>query len=95
MSELNVGDTIHFMDAESMAYACERLGNEDVQTDFIFEKDGKKGYWLVVTGLEHIPMFDEVKQTMCDCYCKYPCFISDQDELDKICAECPLDKYEV
>ena len=33
---------------------------------------------------------EEVKTEICSEYCRYPFEISDEDELDKKCGECPL-----
>lgn len=45
--------------------------------------------------IEEHKTLDEVKQIMCDKYCKYPCYIKDPDDMDAICAECPLFNFEV
>ena len=37
-SDLKVGDTIN------------ELVKSGVETDFLYKKDGKEGFWLVVTG---------------------------------------------
>ena len=40
-------------------------------------------------------ILEEVKQEMCDGYCKYPTIVSDREELfakDGPCMECPLNK---
>lgn len=31
-------------------------------------------------------------EKICDDYCKFPCEIKDIENLEKICAECPLNK---
>ena len=38
-SDLKVGDTIKCHDPDDM-----------IDTDFLYKKDGKEGFWLVVTG---------------------------------------------
>nr|DAO92022.1 MAG TPA: hypothetical protein [Caudoviricetes sp.] len=40
-------------------------------------------------------ILEEVKQEMCDGYCKYPTIVNDREDLfaeDGPCAECPLNK---
>ena len=40
-------------------------------------------------------ILEEVKQEMCDGYCKYPTIVSDREDLfakDGPCTECPLNK---
>lgn len=44
-----VGDTIRFTDSDEVVEVMERLAQDGVYTDFLFEKDGEEGYWLVVT----------------------------------------------
>lgn len=46
---LRKGDTIKCSDAEEAAYLIHELAMEDIETDFLYEKDGEKGIWLVVT----------------------------------------------
>lgn len=45
---LKVGDTIKCADADDMINTMTDLTNEDIFTDFLYEKDGVKGFWLVV-----------------------------------------------
>lgn len=45
---LNVGDTIQCADADDMVNTMTDLARNNVQTDFMYEKDGQKGFWLVV-----------------------------------------------
>ena len=42
------GDTIKCADVEDMIHTMQELEKEDIHTDFMYEKDGVKGYWLVV-----------------------------------------------
>ena len=46
---LKAGDTIqcHYKD-DAVSYMTE-LAKENIETDFMYEKDGVKGLWLVVT----------------------------------------------
>ena len=46
---LTVGATIKCNSAEDMANMTTALGREGIMTDFLYEKDGVSGYWLVVT----------------------------------------------
>lgn len=45
---LQTGDTIQCSDVEDMIDTSEILAKENIMTDFMYEKDGKKGYWLIV-----------------------------------------------
>lgn len=42
------GDTIKCSDAEDMIKTMNELEQQDIQTDFLYEKDGEKGYWLEI-----------------------------------------------
>nr|DAR48708.1 MAG TPA: hypothetical protein [Bacteriophage sp.] len=43
---LKSGDTIKCLDAEDMIKIMNELEKEN--TDFLYEKDGEKGYWLEI-----------------------------------------------
>lgn len=45
---LQVCDTIKFHDADDMIRTMKELEKENITTDFMYEKDGIKGLWLVV-----------------------------------------------
>lgn len=45
---LKSGDTIKCSDAEDMIKTMNELEQQDIQTDFLYEKDGEKGYWLEI-----------------------------------------------
>ena len=45
---LKVGDTIKCADAEDMISTMQELAKCDIETDFLYEKDGEKGLWLEV-----------------------------------------------
>lgn len=45
---LQVGDTIKCYDADDMIHIMTELAKENITTDFMYEKDGVKGLWLVV-----------------------------------------------
>lgn len=49
-SDLKVGDTIKCHDPDDMVDKMEELTKPGINTDFVYEKDGKEGFWLVVTG---------------------------------------------
>ena len=49
---MNVGDTIKCRDKDDMIETMYALQSEGIETDFLYEKDGKKGLWLIVTKLE-------------------------------------------
>lgn len=45
---LKVGDTIKCADKEDLLNTHNDLALNGTYTDFLYEKDGKKGLWLVV-----------------------------------------------
>ena len=45
---LNVGDTIKCANAEDMINTMQELAKENIQTDFLYEKDGETGLWLEI-----------------------------------------------
>lgn len=45
---LKVGDTIKCSTKEEMVDLMQELEKEDIETDFMYEKGGEKGLWLVV-----------------------------------------------
>lgn len=47
--KLNVGDTIKCFDTADMVDYYKVLAVGGIETDFCYEKDGEKGFWLVVT----------------------------------------------
>ena len=93
-NKLKVGDTIKCSSKEEMVSMSKALAREDNITDFLYENDGQKGLWLTVEAVaEVIPSVAEIKQKMCDDYCRYThtCHISG---IENICAECPLNYLE-
>lgn len=51
---LEVGDTIKCSDPEDLVDTMYALANEHIDTEFIYEKDGEKGYWLEVVSIGNI-----------------------------------------
>ena len=45
---LKIGDTIKCADKEDMVNTMVNLATEDIETDFLYEKDGEEGLWLEV-----------------------------------------------
>ena len=45
---LKVGDTIKWHDKDDCVNYMKELAKCDIVTDFLYEKDGEKGLWLVV-----------------------------------------------
>lgn len=93
-NKLKVGDTIKCSSKEEMVSMSEALASENIITDFLYENDGEKGLWLTVEAVaEVIPSVAEIKQKICDDYCRYThtCHISG---IENICAECPLNYLE-
>ena len=52
--KLSIGDTIKCADKEDCVNMMLELAKEGVKTDFLYEKDGKKGFWLEVEKLSLI-----------------------------------------
>lgn len=46
------GDTIQCRDKEDMVHYSMELSRLGVETVFMYEKDGEKGLWLVVTAVD-------------------------------------------
>ena len=46
---LKVGDTIKCHDKDDLIKTMTELAKCDIVTDFLYEKDGEHGLWLVVT----------------------------------------------
>lgn len=88
---LKIGDTIKCSDSNEMVSLSEELAKEDVVTDFLYEKDGEKGFWLeVVTVSLVVPTIEQIKEDICDNYCYYKMTCPSQERLDRHCEECPL-----
>lgn len=51
---LKVGDTIQCSDANEMVDYMTELAKNGIYTDFLYEKDGEKGYWLVVEKIDEV-----------------------------------------
>ena len=49
---LKVGDTIKCASKEACLRTHDDLQKNGIQTDFMYEKDGVKGLWLVVIKIE-------------------------------------------
>ena len=49
---LQVGDTISCHDKDEMVNISIELDNEGIDNDFLYEKDGQKGLWLVVVDIK-------------------------------------------
>lgn len=50
--KLSIGDTIKCADKEDCVNMMLELAKEGVETDFLYEKDGKKSFWLEVEKVE-------------------------------------------
>ena len=49
---LKVGDTIKCRDADDLIDTMKDLAKEGIETDFVYEKDGKRGLWLEITKIK-------------------------------------------
>lgn len=49
-NDLKIGDTIKCSDADDMVDTMEELTKSGINTDFVYKKDGKEGFWLEVIG---------------------------------------------
>ena len=54
MNKFKPGDTIKCVDKEDMVETMMQLAQEDIETDFLYERDGVKGYWLEVIEIENV-----------------------------------------
>ena len=45
---LQVGDTIKCSTSDEMIYLMNQLAKENIETDFLYEKDGERGLWLEI-----------------------------------------------
>ena len=45
---LQKGDTIKCHNADEMVELSTILSKEDIDNDFLYEKDGKKGFWIEI-----------------------------------------------
>lgn len=45
-------DTIQCNDADEMVEVHHTLSMQGYKTDFLYEKDGNKGYWIKILGKE-------------------------------------------
>ena len=45
---LKAGDTIKCADEKDLILTMENLAKEDIETDFLYEKDGQQGLWLEI-----------------------------------------------
>lgn len=52
MSRLQIGDTIKCRDSEDMVDTDQELVRGGYETEFLYEMNGNKGYWIVITGIE-------------------------------------------
>lgn len=57
---LNIGDTIQCTGTEDMVNTMMALATEGIQTDFLFEKDGKTGYWIEVVDMDEVSDCEEI-----------------------------------
>ena len=51
-NKLNVGDTIKCSDKAEAIMIMMALEDDGLETDFLYEKDGQKGLWIEVTGIQ-------------------------------------------
>ncbi len=49
---MKVGDTIKCHDTNDLVDTMYELQKCGIVTDFLYEKDGEKGLWLIVTEVE-------------------------------------------
>ena len=50
---LQIGDTIKCRDNNDAVETMMDLAANGVKTDFLYEKDGEKGIWLIIEGIEY------------------------------------------
>lgn len=49
---LKIGDTIKCASKDDAVDTMQNLAKEGIGTDFLYEKDGIKGIWLIVCRIE-------------------------------------------
>lgn len=52
---LKIGDTIKCASKDDAVDTMQNLAKEGIDTDFLYEKDGIKGIWLIVCKIEKQP----------------------------------------
>ncbi len=52
MTELEVGDLITCKDKDELFKLNASLNEHGIETEFCYERDGQRGCWLEVTGIE-------------------------------------------
>lgn len=50
---MKVGDTIKCRDKFNMVDNMMQLAKNDIETEFVYEKDGVKGFWLEVVKVKY------------------------------------------
>lgn len=50
---MKVGDLIKCRDKEDMVDIMYDLASEGIDTDYVYEHNGEKGFWLKVTEVEN------------------------------------------
>lgn len=49
---MQVGDTIKCNNIDDMIDLMQSLIKDGIETDFLFEKEGEKGLWLIITEVK-------------------------------------------
>lgn len=49
---LKVGDTIKCNTEDEIISLMNKLSEENIETDFLYEKDGEQGLWIEVTRIK-------------------------------------------
>ena len=49
--KLEVGDTIKCRNKKDLVESSMTLQRAGIETDFLFKKNGEKGYWLMITKI--------------------------------------------
>lgn len=48
MGELKAGDTVKCFNHEDMRHVLESLKKQGYKADYLYEKDGKEGMWIII-----------------------------------------------
>jgi len=51
-NNLKVGDTIKCHDRDDMIETMLSLAKENIECDFLYEKDNQKGLWLIIERID-------------------------------------------
>lgn len=75
-------------------YQRQQVGSFVINDKFLAGLN-EMGYELILKKKDLImdkERLEKITEKFCDNYCKYPCQTKDQNDLDDICEECPMNE---